>query len=134
MKFALLFLMSFIFFQNGAHPISAIPNMNGMTEKTSALPISFRKDSKSTFTGTNSNCKFKEIPLYGKVKFVESFPDIKIQFVESFPDIKVEMVSSFPTDCGKWQIVESFPDFTVQVVDDFPDLKVKIVESFPGMN
>lgn len=79
------------------------------------------------------NCKFKDIPLYGKVKFVESFGDIKIKFVNSFPDIKVQFVTSFPKDCGKWQVVESFPDFTVQVVESFPDLKVETVDSFPGM-
>lgn len=82
---------------------------------------------------TGKKCEFKGIQLYGKVKFVESFPDIKIQFVESFPDINVQLVSSFPNDCGKWQVVESFPDFTVQVVESFPDLKVKTVESFAGM-
>lgn len=79
-------------------------------------------------------CKFNEISLYGKVQFVESFPDIKIQFVESFPDIKVKFVSSFPNECGKWQVVNSFPDIKVQIVESFPDIKVKIVESFPGSN
>lgn len=80
------------------------------------------------------NCKFKDIPLYAKVKFVESFGDIKIKFVESFPDIKVKFVTSFPNDCGKWQVVESIPDFTVHIVESFPDLKVKTVDSFPGMD
>jgi hypothetical protein len=41
-------------------------------------------------------CTFKEFPLYGKVKFVESFPDIKVQIVDSFPDIKIKFVQSFP--------------------------------------
>ena len=39
---------------------------------------------------------YKGIKLYGKVKFVTSFPDIKIKYVDSFPDIKVKFVSSFP--------------------------------------
>jgi hypothetical protein len=86
------------------------------------------QDKKVTFP----ECEFNGIKLYGKVKFVSSFPDIKIQFVSSFPDIKVKFVDNFPTECGKWQIVESFPDFTVQVVESFPDIKVKVVESFPG--
>ncbi len=77
-------------------------------------------------------CEYQGIRLYGKVKFVSSFPDIKIQFVNSFADIHVKFVDHFPDDCGKWQIVESFPDFTVQVVESFPDIKVKVVESFPG--
>ena len=78
------------------------------------------------------NCTFNGFPLYGKVKIVESFPDIKVQIVDSFPDLKVELVNSFPDDCGKWQIVESFPDIKVQIVDSFPDIKIKFVESFPG--
>lgn len=78
------------------------------------------------------DCTFKEFPLHGKIKFVDSFPDITIQIVESFPDLKVKIVSSFPDDCGEWQIVESFPDVKIKIVDSFPDLKIKFVESFPG--
>lgn len=78
-------------------------------------------------------CSWNGYPLYGKIKFVESFPDIKIQIVNSFPDIKVKLVESFPDDCGKWKIVESFPDVKVKVVESFPDIKVQFVESFPGV-
>ncbi len=77
-------------------------------------------------------CTFKDFPLNGKIKFVDSFPDITVQIVESFPDLKVKIVSSFPDDCGEWQIVESFPDVKIKIVDSFPDLKIKFVESFPG--
>jgi hypothetical protein len=80
------------------------------------------------------NCSWNGFPLYGKIKFVESFPDIKIQVVSSFPDLKVKLVESFPDDCGKWQIVESFPDVKVQLVESFPDIKVQFVESFPGIS
>ena len=79
-------------------------------------------------------CEFNGIKLYGKVKFVTSFPDFTIRYVKNFADIKVKFVESFPNDCGKWQIVESFPDFKVQVVESNPDLEVQIVNSFPGMN
>ena len=78
------------------------------------------------------NCTFNGFPLYGKVKIVDSFPDIKVQIVDSFPDLKVQLVNSFPDDCGKWQIVESFPDVKIKIVDSFPDIKIKFVESFPG--
>ena len=78
------------------------------------------------------NCTFKNFPLYGKVQFVESFPDITVQIVQSFPDLKVTFVKSFPDDCGEWQIVESFPDIKIKIVDSFPDIKIKFVESFPG--
>ena len=79
-------------------------------------------------------CEWNGIQLYGKVKFVTSFPDIKIQFVNSFEDIRVKYVTSFPDQCGEWQVVESFPDFRIQVVESFPDIKVRVVESFPGMH
>lgn len=79
------------------------------------------------------SCEHDGIKLYGKVKFVNSFPDLKIQYVNSFPDLKVKFVSSFPDDCGEWQEVSSFPDFKVQIVKSFPDIKVKVVTSFPGM-
>ena len=78
------------------------------------------------------NCTLNGFPLYGKVKIVESFPDIKVQIVDSFPDLKVKLVNSFPDDCGEWQIVESFPDVKIKIVDSFPDIKIKFVESFPG--
>ena len=79
------------------------------------------------------DCTFNGFKLFGKVKFVTSFPDIKIQFVKSFPDLKVKFVESFADKCGEWEIVESFPDIKVQVVESFPDIKVKVVESFPGV-
>lgn len=70
--------------------------------------------------------------LYGKIKWVTSFPDVKVKVVNSFPDIKVKLVSSFPDGPGKWQIVNSFPDYKVQKVSSFPDYKIKFVNSFPG--
>ena len=81
---------------------------------------------------TYTNKDGKTFNLYGKVKIVESFPDIKVQLVESFPDLKVKIVESFPDQCGKIKLVESFPDVKVQLVESFPDIKVKIVDSFPG--
>lgn len=80
-----------------------------------------------------SRCAYNGIRLYGKVKVVTSFPDIRVKVVDSFPDINVKVVSSFPDSCGKWQFVESFPDFTIQFVDSFPDIKIRYVDSFPGM-
>ncbi len=35
-----------------------------------------------------SSCTYNGIPLYGKVKVVNSFPDITIKFVQSFPGQK----------------------------------------------
>ncbi len=81
----------------------------------------------------NRDGYYKGIKLCGKVKVVESFPDIKVQVVDSFPDLKVQLVDSFPDKVGKWQFVDSFPDFTIQFVDSFPDIKIKFVDSFPGV-
>ena len=77
--------------------------------------------------GVPDKCK-----LYGKIKYVESFPDVKVKVVESFPDIKVKIVQSFPDAPGKWKIVDSFPDYKVKLVESFPDYKIKFVDSFPG--
>jgi hypothetical protein len=78
-------------------------------------------------------CSCGKIPLRGKVKIVNSFPDFKVQVVSSFPDLKVKLVENFPDACGKWQIVDNFPDFTIQFVDNFPDFKIQFVENFPGV-
>lgn len=74
----------------------------------------------------------KGIRLWGKVRVVNSFPDLKVQIVDSFPDLKVQQVTSFPDALGKWQFVTSGEDFTVQFVDAFPDIKIKFVNAFPG--
>jgi hypothetical protein len=79
------------------------------------------------------SCSFKGKQLYGKIQFVDSFPDLTVQVVESFPNLKVKIVSSFPDDCGEWQIVDSFPDIKVKIVESFADIKIKFVESFPGI-
>ena len=78
-------------------------------------------------------CTFNGIQLFGKMQFVDSFPDLTVQVVESFPDLKVKIVGSFPNDCGEWQIVDSFPDVKVKIVESFADIKIKFVESFPGI-
>lgn len=78
-------------------------------------------------------CTFNSILLFGKIQFVESFPDLTVRVVDSFPDLKVKIVDSFADDCGEWQIVDSFPDVKVKIVESFADIKIKFVESFPGI-
>ena len=80
-----------------------------------------------------SDCTFKGRKLYGKIKVVTSFPDLKVQIVKSFPDLKVQRVTDFPDRCGKWKTVDAFPDLKVQFVDAFPDLKIQFVDAFPGL-
>lgn len=81
----------------------------------------------------SSDCTYNGIKLYGKVKIVDHFPDIKVQKKDAFQDLSVQYVKAFPDACGKWQIVDSFPDFTVQFVEHFPDITIKEVTAFPGM-
>jgi hypothetical protein len=79
------------------------------------------------------NCSFKGHRLYGRIQYVNSFPDIKVQVVNSFPDLKVKIVNSHANRCGEWRIVDSHPDLKVQIVNSFPDLKIQFVQSFPGL-
>jgi hypothetical protein len=78
------------------------------------------------------SCTYKGFKLYGKIKVVEAFPDLKVQIVDAFPDLKVKMVEAFPDSCGKWKMVDAFPDLKIQFVTAFPDIKIKYVEAFPG--
>lgn len=82
---------------------------------------------------SEESCSLNSKKLYGKVQFVDSFPDFKVQVVESFPDLKVQIVDSFPDSCGKWKIVDSFPDLKIKIVDSFPDFTIKFVDAFPGI-
>jgi hypothetical protein len=111
--FSLLFVCGVIWFSQGFH----YPGARALNAKP--------------FTDT-IGCSYKGFKLYGKIKIVDAFPDIKVQIVESFPDLKVKVVDHFPDDCGEWQFVDSFPDTKIQFVEYFPDIKIKFVESFPG--
>ena len=120
-----------------------IPAFSGMTSLLKFLAIMISIISIFNFTESlyaqseneidENQCTFNSIQLYGKIQFVESFPDLTVQVVESFPDLKVKIVESFPDECGKWQIVDAFPDIKVKIVESFADIKIKFVESFPGI-
>jgi len=79
------------------------------------------------------DCTFKGRKLFGKVKVVDAFPDLKVQIVDAFPDLKVQKVDTFPEKCGQWKMVDTFPDLKIQFVSAFPDIKIKYVTSFPGL-
>ncbi len=78
-------------------------------------------------------CTRKGHRLYGRVKVVDAFPDLKVKVVDAFPDLKVKVVDAFPDACGRWKFVDAFPDFTIKYVDAFPDLTIKHVDAFPGL-
>jgi hypothetical protein len=84
-------------------------------------------------SASDKPCEQNGFKLYGKVQFVDAFPDLKIEYVNAFSDIDVEFVTAFADSCGEWQIVDAFPDIKVQVVTAFADLKVRKVTAFPGM-
>ena len=79
-----------------------------------------------------SSCTFKGFKLFGKIKVVDAFPDLKVQIVDAFPDLKVKVVEAFPDSCGKWKMVDAFPDLKIQFDTAFPDIKIKYVDAFPG--
>ena len=71
--------------------------------------------------------------IYGRIQYVEHFPDYKVQVVDNFPDLRVQVVEHFPDGPGKWQIVEHFPDYQIQIVEHSPDFKIQYVDHFPGV-
>ena len=75
----------------------------------------------------------KTYKLYGKVKIVDSFEDIKVKIVDCFEDVDVKIVDCFEDSCGKVKIVDCFEDVKVKIVDSFEDIKVKIVDCFEGV-
>ncbi len=79
-----------------------------------------------------TGCSAKGHKLYGRVKVVDAFPDLRVQVVSAFPDLRVGRVTAFADSCGEWEFVDSFPDFTIQYVDSFPDIKIQFVTAFPG--
>ena len=70
--------------------------------------------------------------LWGRIRYVDSFADIKVQLVDSFPDFEVRLTGTSTADeAGEWQVVDSFADINVQLVESFPDVKVRIVDGTP---
>ena len=70
--------------------------------------------------------------IYGRIQFVDAFPNYKVKVTDAFADLQVQTVTAFADKPGKWQIVDSFPDFKIQTVDSFPDFTIKYVTAFPG--
>ena len=60
-------------------------------------------------TKIGPGCTLKGHKLYGKVKIVTAFPDLKVQIANAFPDLKVQIVDAFPDKCGQWKMVDAFP-------------------------
>ena len=67
------------------------------------------------------DCTFGGVPLYGKVRKVEHFGDLKVKY------------SPFGTDCGEWRLVDVGEDFTVEFVIIGEDFTIEEVDHFPGL-
>ena len=70
--------------------------------------------------------------IYGRIQYVDSFPDYRVEVVEASEDLEVQEVGTFPNGPGEWQIVDTFPDYRIQIVEAFGDFKIRFVDSFPG--
>ena len=75
----------------------------------------------------------KTYPLYGKVKIVDCFEDIKVKIVDCFEDVDIKVVDCFEDSCGKVKVVDCFEDVKIKIVDCFEDVKVKLVDHFEGV-
>jgi hypothetical protein len=98
-----------------------------------AVGVAFPRTTVPASRVVAADCTLKGKKLFGKIKVVTAFPDLKVQVVDSFPDLKVQIVDRFPDKCGRWKMVETFPDLKIQFVNTFPDLKIKFVNAFPGL-
>ena len=99
------------------------------------LPLLGLTSTSSIHNSMQAECAFEDVPLYGKVKFVEysGQADFSVRFVNAYPDVKVQFVQSFPDNCGEWQVVEFGEDFRVYVDEHYADLKIQLVNNYPGI-
>ena len=74
----------------------------------------------------------RTLRLYGKVKIVDNFQDLKVKIVDDFEDAKIKVVDNFENSCGRVRVVDNFEDVRVKIVDNYEDLKVKLVDNFEG--
>lgn len=72
-------------------------------------------------------CTFNGKKLYGKIKIVDSFEDVKVKVVNSLEDIEVNITNSLADECGEWIIVDSHEDIRVKYVDSLEDIKIKFI-------
>jgi hypothetical protein len=88
----------------------------------------------ASFSGEGiTNCKCKDIPLYGKVKIVEHHEDFKVRLKTSDADLYVQTVEHHPNECGKWQFVSHHEDFSIRLVEHGEDFSIRYVTSNPGL-
>ena len=100
------------------------------SEVASAAPVSKDGLDKEHCTFTKDGKTFR---LYGKVRIVDNFEDIRVRIVDNFEDVRVRIVENFEDECGRVRVVDNFEDVKVRIVDNFEDIKVRIVDNFEGV-
>ena len=80
-----------------------------------------------------SNCTFQGIPLYGRVKIVNTNQDFNVKLVDFASNLRVKRTAVPPITCGEWQFVDTKPDFTVKFVDFAWDFTIQYVDFLPGL-
>ena len=100
------------------------------SEVASATPVSKDGIDKEHCTFTKDGKTFR---LYGKVRIVDNFEDIRVRIVDNFEDVRVRLVENFEDECGRVRVVDNFEDVKVRIVDNFEDIKVRIVDNFEGV-
>ena len=100
------------------------------TEVASATSVSKDGIDKEHCTFTKDGKTFR---LYGKVRIVDNFEDIRVRIVDNFEDVRVRLVENFEDECGRVRVVDNFEDVKVKIVDNFEDIKVRIVDNFEGV-
>lgn len=80
------------------------------------------------------NCTYNNVPLYGKVKVVDSGADLTVQQVETLSDLDVK-ITEVPTRCGEWHFVDKHDnaDFTIEYVADGGDIRIRVIDIMPGI-
>lgn len=89
---------------------------------------------KTTDSPVTKDCKCKNIPLWGRVKVVNSLATFQVQVVTSLQDIEIKIVPSLPSSCGEWQFVDGLEDFSIEYVDALPDFTIRFVDALPGVH
>ena len=113
--------------------LAALLLLLGMLAGNHSTASSVAKEKRAKAVQTDE-CPDDLCLIYGRIQFVEHFPDCKVKVVEHFEDMRVQVVEHFPDDVAKWQIVEHFPDYKIQIVEHFPDFTIRYVEHFPGVD
>lgn len=80
-----------------------------------------------------TNCIYKNKKLYGRIQFVDTFPDIRIRIVTSKPNLRVVKKQSNAIQCGEWQIVNFAPSIRIMIDQKHGEIDVQYVDFSPGV-